>query len=442
MTDPQPKETNTSPASKQWLGRLVTVNTGEAGALAASFLYFYLLLCAYYIIRPIRDEMLIANGVDNVQWLLLITMAVMLAITPVFGWLTSRFRTREFLSYCTLFFAINLAGFYFLFGGDNRPSIVTRAFFVWVNVFNMFIVSLFWSFMNDIFNQRQAKRLFAFIAAGGTAGALTGPVITTSLVEQVSLGHLLLISASVLSCTIVCITWLTRWENVDAIAPSPETREQKGEALSGSIWGGFTLIVRSPYLTGICLFIVLYAISITFVQIQQAQMIEASYTDPTQRTKLFSQIDFAANALTLVFQLFLTSRLIGAIGYRATLLLVPLGITVGFGVMAASPMLAIMIGVEVFRRSGDYAIMKPAREMLFSVVNREQKYKAKNFIDTAVLRTGNTSSAWLFAGIKSLGAGAATITGISLALGVAWCSVAFWLGGQFTKKTESEPSQQ
>lgn len=426
----EPADAAGIPAGR-WLGKLVSVEPGEAGALAASFLYFYLLLCAYYIIRPIRDEMLIANGVENVQWLLLMTMGVMLAITPVFGWITSNFRTRQFLSFCTLFFATNLAVFFFLFDVQERSAVVTRSFFVWVNVFNMFIVSLFWSFMNDIFSQRQAKRLFAFIAAGGTAGALTGPVITTSLVETVGLAYLLLISAAVLSCTVLCIAWLTRWQNQDVQASPGLATEKQGAALRGSIWGGFSLITRSPYLLGICLFIVLYAISITFVQIQQAQLIEASYTEPTQRTRLFSQIDFAANALTLVLQLFVTSRLIGWIGYRATLLLIPLGITVGFGVMAASPMLAIMIAVEVFRRSGDYAIMKPTREMLFSVVSREEKYKAKNFIDTAVLRTGNTSSAWLFAGIKSMGAGAATVTGISLALGVAWCVIAFWLGGKF-----------
>lgn len=420
-------------AAGHWLQRLVTVEPREAGALIAAFFYFYLLLCAYYIIRPIRDEMLIANGVDNIQWLLLLTMGVLLAITPAFGWVTSRFRTRQFLSYCTLFFALHLVAFYFLFGSENRSIGVTRAFFVWVNVFNMFIVSLFWSFMNDIFTQAQAKRLFAFIAAGGTAGALTGPVITTSLVQEVGLGALLLISACVLTSTVVCIGWLTRWHNPDSVTvEAAPAGEHAGEALDGSIWGGFTLILQSRYLQGICAFIVLYAISITFVQIQQAQMIEATYTDPTQRTKLFSQIDFAANALTLIFQAFITSRLITWIGYRATLLLIPVGITVGFAVMAFSPLLAIMVGVEIFRRSGDYAIMKPAREMLFSVVSREEKYKAKNFIDTAVLRTGNTSSAWLFAGIRALGAGSATIGGISLALGVAWCAVAYWVAGRFT----------
>ena len=178
----------------QTLARFVTVKPQEITALLVSCGYFYLILCAYYIIRPIRSEMAIANGVENIQWLLLLTMLVLLAITPLFGWVTSRFKTRQFLSYCTLFFASHLVLFFFLFNVEQRTPIVTRAFFVWVNVFNMFIVSLFWSFMNDVYSQTQTKRLFAFIAAGGTAGALTGPIITTTLVQQLGLGPLLLLS--------------------------------------------------------------------------------------------------------------------------------------------------------------------------------------------------------------------------------------------------------
>ena len=417
------------------ISRFVSVRPRELLALLASCAYFYLLLCAYYIIRPIRDEMVIANGVANIQWLMLLTMLVLLLITPVFGWITTRFRTRQFLSYCTLFFAANLVVFFFLFDVTERSPLVTRAFFIWVNVFNMFIVSLFWSFMNDVFSRQQAKRLFAFIAAGGTAGALTGPLITTTLVQAIGLSYLLLISATVLSCTAICISWLSRWQNEDYALHSSAGHQIKNKALRGGIWGGFSLILKSPYLLGICAFIILYAASITFVQIRQAELIEAAYSDPASRTKLFSQIDFAVNALALLFQLFLTSQLIRWIGYRASLLLVPLGITLGFGLMAVSPVLAVMIGVEVFRRAGDYAIMKPTREMLFSVVSREEKYKAKNFIDTAILRTGNTTSALAYSGLRSIGIAGAGIAGISLALGAAWCAVSWWLGSQFQRKS-------
>lgn len=421
------------PSAARFLDRFVKVKPKEIIALLVSCSYFYLILCAYYIIRPIRSEMVIANGVDNVQWLMLLTGLVLLCILPIFGWVTTRFRTRQFLSYCTLFFASHLVVFYFLFDVEQRSPIVTRAFFIWVNVFNMFIVSLFWSFMNDVFSQKQSKRLFAFIAAGGTSGAFTGPIITTSLVESVGLAPLLLISAGVLTTSVVCILWLTRWRNED-FSSDNSVHTVRNESLNGSVWGGFMLILKSPYLLGICLFILLYAISITFVEIQQASLIEKSFSDPAQRTKLFSMVDFSVNVIALLIQLLATSHIIRWLGFRTTLMLVPVGITIGFALMGAVPVLAVMVGVEIFRRSGDYSIMKPCREMLFSAVSREEKYKAKNFIDTAILRNGNTASAWAYSGIKALGASAAGITGISIILGLAWCSTAFWLGGQFEKK--------
>jgi len=420
------------------LSRFVPVKPKEASALIISCGYFYLVLCAYYIIRPIRSEMVIANGVDNIQWLMLMTTLVLFMITPIFGWVTSRFRTRQFLSYCTLFFASHLIIFYLLFAVEQRSPTVTRAFFIWVNVFNMFIVSLFWSFMNDVFSQGQSKRLFAFIAAGGTAGAISGPVITTSLIDTLGLAPLLLISATILSGSIICIMWLTRWQNIDFKHPttnSTQTHSVRNRALKGGVWDGLLLVIKSPYLAGMCLLIALYAISITFVEIQQARLVEQTFDNPSQRTKLFSQIDFAANVLTLVFQLFITSRVIQWIGYRATFMLIPIGITIGFGLMAAVPTLAVMIGVQVFRRAGDYSIMKPTREMLFSVVTREEKYKAKNFIDTAILRTGDTGGAWAYTGIKAMGFATTSFAFISITLGLAWCATAYWLGNQFLKKT-------
>lgn len=423
------------------LNRVVSVKPTEIVALSIACAYFYLILCAYYIIRPIRTEMVIANGVANIQWLLIMTVLVLILITPIFGWVTTRFRTRQFLSYCTLFFASHLVMFYFLFDVEQRSVLVSRAFYVWVNVFNMFIVSLFWSFMNDVFGRDQSKRLFAFIAAGGTAGAISGPLITTLLVERLGLAPLLLISASLLSLSVLAVRWLTHWQNNEyKQGAQPHTVQNK--ALKGSIWGGFLLIARSPYLIGICAFIVLYAASITFVEIQQATLVEKTFNDPTERTRLFSSVDLGVNVLALLFQLALTSHMIRWVGYRATLMLVPVGITIGFGLMASMPVLAVMIAVEVFRRAGDYAIMKPTREMLFSVVSREEKYKAKNFIDTAILRGGNAASAWAFTGIRSLGAGAAEIATISLSLGLAWCAVGYWLGGQFEQRKPDANSTQ
>lgn len=427
------------------ISRVVTVKPEELKALLMSCLFFFLILCAYYIIRPIRSEMVIANGVDNIQWLMLMTLGVLIAITPIFGWVTTRFRTRQFLSYCTLFFASHLIIFFFLFNVEDRSPMTTRAFFIWVNAFNMFIVSLFWSFMNDIYSRKQSKRLFAFIAAGGTAGAITGPIITTGLVNLVGLGPLLLISASILGLSVLCITWLSRWNNdgYDDETQNNESNAQadRKKALKGGIFDAFVLIVKSPYLIGICLFIALYAMSITFVEIQQAKIVEQTFSDPTERTRLFSSIDFAVNVIALIFQLFLTSRIIQGLGFRFTLMLVPVGITIGFGLIATMPVLAIMIAIDVFRRSGDYAIMKPAREMLFTVLSREEKYKAKNFIDTAILRGGNAVSALAYYGVRTSGVTAAGVAGISVILGISWCATAFWLGGQYNAKKSAEPTK-
>jgi len=415
------------------LSNLVSVKPQEIKALFASCAFFFLILCSYYIIRPIRDEMIIANGVDNIQWILLATVATLILLTPIFGWVTTRFRTKQFLSYCIFFFASHLVVFYFLFNVENRPAIVTQSFFVWVNVFNMFIVSLFWSFMNDVFGKEQVKRLFAFIAAGGTAGAICGPLITRSLVQNLGLAPLLLISAVTLSISILLVMWLAQWQN-DSYDDGKGSRTVTDQALKGSVFGGFTLITRSPYLAGICVFILLYATSITFVQIRQAELIAEAYSVPEQRTQLFATIDLIVNVLVFIFQLFLTSRIIAWLGFSKTLLIVPLGITLGFGLMAVAPVLGIMIAIEVFRRVGDYAVMKPAREMLFSVVSREEKYKAKNFIDTTILRSGSASSSLIYKGVTSLGVQGAGVAAISLGLGVAWCAISLWLGQQFTKK--------
>ena len=423
-----------------WLKKFVNVNPSEIKALLVSCLYFYLVLCAYYIFRPIRNEMTIANGLENIQWLLLLAMLVLFAVMPVFGWITGRFKTRQFMSYCTLFFASNLVIFFFLFNVEERPLWVSRAFFVWVNVFNMFIVSLFWSFMNDVYSKTQSKRLFAFIASGGTAGALTGPVITNLLVGSFGLGYLLLISAVVLASSVLCINWLIKWKNVEF---NEDPNDKKihtvaDESLSGSIWDGLLLILKSPYLVGICAFVAIYAIALTFVMIYQAELIEILYTDPIERTKLFSKIDFASTLIALVLQLLVTSNLIRWLGFRSTLMLIPLGITIGFCFLAANPILTVTLVLTVFRRAGDYAIMKPAREMLFSVVSREEKYKAKNFIDTAILRTGDTTGAWLLTGAKAIGASASTIPLIGVGMGIAWCSVAYWLGTQYNRRSGTE----
>ena len=432
---------------KSQLNRFVDVKPNEFFALVMACMYFYLLLCAYYIIRPIRNEMVIQNGVDNIQWLLLFAAIVMILITPCFGWITSRFKTQQFLSYCTLFFAANLLIFFFLFNshsGAGQSIWVARGFYVWVNVFNMFIISLFWSFMNDTFNKEQSRRLFAFIGAGGTAGALTGPLITTLLVEKVGLGYLLLISAIILSLTVVCIYRLSHWSHVSindvssksvANSNSHQNSHEKKPVLKGGVFDGVLLTWRSPYLLGICAFVVVFAVMSTFLSIQLAETIERLFDDSTQRTKLFSQADLATNVLTLLFQISITSKLIQWIGYRSTLMLLPIGLTFGFLLIGFAPILAVMIALSVFNRAGKYAVLNPTSEMLFTILSREEKYKAKNFIDTAVVRSSNVLSSWIYAGVKTLEAGGLGIAMLGAGLGTLWMGISYWISGQYLQRS-------
>ncbi len=420
------------------------IKTDEGPLLIFSGLYFYLLLCAYYIIRPIRNEMLIQNGVDNIQWLLMAAAGAMIIITPVFGWLTSRFKTQHFLTICTLFFAGNLLVFFSFFEqfSELKQSVwVSRSFYVWVNIFNMFIISLFWSYMNDSFSKSQAKRLFSAVAAGGTAGALTGPIITASLVEEIGLSYLLLISAGILSSTIICILkikniakQLNQPSNANLTDQSSAKTTEKhtlDNRLKGGIFDGIKHTWSSPYLRMISCFVIVFAIISTFLSIELARTIEQVFQNSEERTKLFSLADLAANSLTLFLQIFLTSRLINWISYKYTLMILPVFLTMGFILIGFFPSFISLIILSVFTRAGKYAILNPTSEMLFSIVSREEKYRAKNFIDTAIVRSSNVFSSWLITAVKAIGAGSQGVLILGSILGVTWCVISHWLGEKY-----------
>lgn len=409
--------------------RLVQVEPHETRALLWSFSYFFVLLCSYYILRPMRDEMGILGGVEHLQWLFTGTLAAMLAAVPVFGWISARFPRQQFLPYVYFFFIVCLLTFYSLIGGDVAPVYVARAFFVWASVFNLFVVSVFWSFMTDLFDNRQARRLFGFIAAGGSVGALTGPALTTLLAQPLGPRNLLLVSALLLSWAIVCIARLSRW-SYQTQATDSGRGHGSDRPIGGSIWAGVQMAVRSPYLLGICLLMLLFTMLATFLYFMQAQIVRDAFSDSAQRTTVFAAIDLAVNSLTIVMQVLVTSRLIRWFGLAAVLALVPVLLAIGFGVLGMAPVLSVLVVVQVIRRAGNYAITRPAREMLYVVLSREEKYKAKNFIDTAVYRTGDAISAWLYAGMKGLGLGIGAIAWIATPLALVWAWIAFGLGRQ------------
>ena len=404
--------------------RVASVQSDEAATVMWSFVYFFCLLCAYYIIRPMRDEMGILGGVDNLQWLFTATLVVMAAAVPLYGWISSVFPRQVFLPWVYGFFIINLLLFHVLIGDDPAGAVTARAFFVWTSVFNLFIVSVFCSFMADIYSNEQARRLFGLIAAGGTAGALAGPLLTASLVQSLGANNLLLVSAALLGLATLCIRQLVRLQQPHGETTSPAD----GDSLGGSAWEGFSLVLRSPYLIAICLLMLLFTTLATFLYFMQAEIIRDSFDDSNQRTAVFAAMDFAVNALTLLFQLALTARLIKWLGLAMTLALVPLLLALGFVAIGLAPVLAVLVMVQVIRRAGNYAIMRPAREMLYVVLSRREKYKAKAFIDTFVYRGGDAVSAWVFAAVRGLGLELSAIALLSAPIALLWAVVSFKLG--------------
>jgi AAA family ATP:ADP antiporter len=420
------------------LQRFARVEPREVSALLWAFSYFFALLCSYYIVRPMRDEMGVAGGVDNLQWLFTGTFAAMLAAVPLFGWVSSRYTRRRFVPLVYYFFIANLLLFFVLFRSDLTHAWVARAFFIWASVFNLFVVSVFWSLMADIFSNEQARRLFAFIAAGGTCGALAGPVITTSLAVPLGATNLLPLSALFLLWAVLCVQRLAAWnERVSAAAPATRDSANAEQPMGGGLFDGIRLVLGSPYLLGICVLMLLFTTLATFLYFQQAQIISEHFADAAQRTAVFAAIDLAVNSLTILMQVFLTGRLVRWLGLPATLALVPLLLAVGFAVLGFAPVLGVLVVVQVIRRAGNYAIMRPGREMLYVVLGRQEKYKAKNFIDTVVYRGGDVVSAWLYAGLRGLGLGLGEIAWLAVPLAGLWGGLAFALGRRQTRLAQA-----
>jgi ATP:ADP antiporter, AAA family len=417
---------------RMWLRRLVQVEPRESRALAWSFAYFFCLLCGYYILRPLRDEMGIAGGVQQLQWVFTGTFVAMLVAVPIFGAVAARFPRRRFLPWVYYFFITNILLFYVLFHSDLGQVQVARAFFIWTSVFNLFVVSVFWSFMVDLYTNAQARRLFGVIAAGGSAGAIVGPSLTALLAAPLGPVNLLLISALLLAMAVVCIHRLVHWADSShaTTSASPPSSEPTGadEPMGGGVFAGIKLALRTPYLLGICLFIWLYTTLSTFLYFEQAHIVAAAFTDPAKRTTLFAAIDLAVNVLTILTQVFLTGRIMTWLGLPMTLALIPVLMACGFIGLGFAPMLTVLVAFQVIRRAGNYAIARPAREVLFTVVGREAKYKAKNFIDTVVYRGGDAVSGWVFVGLKGLGLGLSAIAFIAVPIAVAWIAVGYLLG--------------
>jgi AAA family ATP:ADP antiporter len=332
-----------------------------------------------------------------------------------------------------LFFIANLLIFYALFQQGVASDAVARAFFVWVSVFNLFVVSVFWSFMVDIYTPEQAKRLFGVISAGGTCGALAGPTLTAWLAAPLGIPNLLLVSCAFLLLSLICLAALLRWAS---------TRESDGEPgnavadvrIGGTTWSGMAALLRSPYLLGIVAYILLYTVLLGFSYFETVRLVSERYSDSAERTTLFAQVDLTVNVLTLLGQVFLVSRLVERLGVGIALCVLPALALAGFATMSIFPVLAVLVIFQVLRRAAEYAVARPAREMLFSVVDRDAKYKSKNFIDTVVFRGGDAASGWLYAAMKAAGLGLVGMAAVAIPGALVWLALALVLGRQHARQ--------
>jgi len=450
MTDlhhqPSDPETRFARRARHILRFAVEVEAREVSALLWAFLYFFALLCSYYILRPLRDEMGVTSGVENLQWLFTATFVAMLLTVPVFGRAVAAFPRRRLVPGVYWFFLSNILLFYLLLSLDLPREWIARAFFVWVSLFNLFVVSVFWSFLADIFNSQQGKRLFGFIAAGGSAGAIAGPSLTASLAIPLGPINLLLCSAVFLMLAIACIHGMLR-HNAGAHASSVGTRPDAptydisgGEAVGGSLFGGVTLVLKSPHLLRICLYILLFTTTSTFLYFQQAHLVSAAFDNPGERTRIFALIDLSVGILTVLAQLCVTGRVLRRFGLGLGLAVLPLLTLIGFIAFATMPLLTALIAFQSVRRATNFAISKPAREVLFTAVTREEKYKCKNFLDTVVYRGGDAVSGWAFAGLTALGMSLPLIAGVAAALSSLWLLTALRLGHDHENTTRGATS--
>jgi len=417
-----------SARTSELLRRAVDVRPHEVRALLWSFGYFFCLLCSYYILRPLRDEMGVAGGVRNLQWLFTGTFLAMLLAVPLFGAIVARLPRRRFVPLAYRFFIVNILIFFLLLRLDVATVQVARAFFIWVSLFNLFVVSVFWSLMADLYRNEQARRLFGFVAAGGTAGALLGPTLTAGLAVPLGPVNLLLISVVFLEIAVQCVRRLLRAAPAAGDGQAETSAAPSDEAIGGGVFAGITEVLRSPYLLGICLYILLYTTTSTFLYFQQAHIVAGAFDDPAERTRVFALIDLCVGLLTLLIQCFLTGRIMPRLGVGPTLGILPLLTLLGFAALAIAPGLVALVSFQATRRAANFAISRPAREVLFTVIGPEQKYKAKNFIDTAVYRGGDAVSGWAFAGLSGLGLGLSAIALVTLPIAALWLALSLHLG--------------
>ncbi|MFL5612750.1 MAG: NTP/NDP exchange transporter [Gemmatimonadaceae bacterium] len=428
--------------SASLLRRVVDVKPNELGATWASFVFFFFVLCSWFVLRPIRDLIAVSTGVTKLPWLFGGTLIVTLIANPLFSSLVVRFPVRRFVPVTYQFFAANLLVFFVVMratGGMAAGSSpwIGVIFYIWTSVFNLFITSVFWCFMADVFRSEQAKRLFGFIGVGGTLGAIVGSGVTALLATRIGPLNLLLVSIGLLEiASLLVFRFPASPRSTTSAADATQPADAK--PIGGSIWAGITSVMRSSYLAGIAGFLILYTIGSTFLYFEQAEIVGRAFVSSAGRTAMLAKIEFAVQTLTIITQIFLTGRLIRWFGLAVTLAILPAMTALGFAALGMAPLLSTLVIFTVLRRGTNFGITNPAMEVLFTVVSREDKYKAKSFIETFVYRAGDQIAAWTYAIFAAIGLGASGSAFAAVPFGLVWLVLGIWLGRRQTQLASAE----
>lgn len=414
---------------QRWIACAVPAKPAERSAALWSFAYFFTLLAGYYVLRPLRDEMGIAGGVKNLPWLFTATFLALIVAQPFYGALVARLTRARFIPIVYHFFAANLVLFWLLLIFHVGTAIVARVFYVWLAVFSLFAVAVFWSFMADIFTADQGKRLFGFIGAGGTAGALLGPVMTLGLV---SLGpvNLLIPAVILLEAAVFCVWRLER------ATTAHEDLQVEPPRLGGSAFAALPELMRSPYLLGIAAWISLQSFCATILYFQQIHLVAAGVHGAGAQTRIFAGIDLAVNLLTLATQVFATGRLLKRFGTGTTAAALPAIYIVGFLAVFLAPTLTVVLVAQVAQRWFHFSVATPARQVLYTVLGREEKYKAKNLIDVVIYRGSDALYGWMYDGLQALGLKLGAIALVSVPVAAIWLILSAVLGRAQERRAE------
>jgi AAA family ATP:ADP antiporter len=407
---------------QRWLGWTMPATPRERAAALWSFAYFFMLLAGYYVLRPLRDQMGIAGGVKNLPWLFTATFLSLLAAQPLYGALVARLPRARFIPIVYHFFVANLAVFWLLLTFGVETAIVARVFFVWVSVFNLFAVAVFWSFMADLYDAEQGKRLFGFIGAGGTAGALLGPVMTILLSVPLGPTNLLIAAAIFLEVAVFCVYRLER------VATAQAGARPQQERIGGGALAAIPELIRSPYLLGIGAWVSLLSFAATILYFEQAHIVSATVKGAGAQTRIFASIDLAVGLLTLATQVFATGHLLKRFGTGIAAGALPAIYVGGFAALFLAPTLVVVMVVQVLQRWMNFAIANPARQVFFTVISREEKYKAKNLIDVVIYRGSDALSGWVFDSLQAVGLKLGAIALCVLPITVGWLVLSAALG--------------